>query len=233
MNKCIVVIATLMSIFLWSSAAEQEEEDSAAGLPAKYAKDYLVSSSTLSPDKNFAVIYPTKGNEEFPVGANYVVSLKPFAILGKLDAKFPYFKNENHGGLSSQWADDSSAALITLDSKWGPGDIFLVEFKDGKLARRTNLLRKMHDLLLADFKTAKAAPYNDYYDFIFESEDEPVCKFDGAKIDINALATTDPKGAADGRVWEGRLVAVWDIAQAQFVSQKITREFDGVRKHEN
>src|SRR6266508_2608569 len=39
---------------------EQEPEaDSSTGLPEKYAKDYLIARSTISPNKTFGVIYPT------------------------------------------------------------------------------------------------------------------------------------------------------------------------------
>jgi hypothetical protein len=217
-----------------TSEQPEEEADSSAGLDENYAKDYLIASGTISPDKKLAIIYPTGDSEEFPAGANFVVSLKPFAVLGKLNTKWPYFKNESHGGLSADWSKGGSVALVTLDSKWGPGDIFLLEFHDGKLTRTTNLTAKMHDLLLPDYRKAKAEPYNEYFDFIFESEDHPICKLDGSnRVRINAFATTDPKGGGDERVWEGRLKAIWDIAQAKFTSQKVTRVLGGVRKHED
>jgi hypothetical protein len=206
------------------AAVEGEPEaDSSTGLPDKYAKDYLVASSTLSPDKKFAVIYPTRDDAEFPEGKNYVVSLKPFVIVGKLDTKSPYFKNESHGGLSADWSDDSSVALVTLDGKWGPNGIFLVEFRDNKLNRTTNILAKTHDLLLPDYRKAKPERYNEYFDFIFESENEPICKLDGVKqVRIEAHATTDPKGLSR-RKWSAQVKAVWDIPKAKFIEQKITR----------
>jgi sugar lactone lactonase YvrE len=219
--------------------ADENGEDTSTGLPARYANDYLVASSTTSPDKRFAVIYP-KFSEEVADTANtskiknYLVALQPFVILRALETKWPYFQNESHGGLRANWSDDSSVALITLDGKWGPHDIFLVEFRDGKLKQMINILAKAHDLLLPDYRKAKAARYNEYFDFIFESEDNPICKLDGPEhVRINALATTDPKGGGDERVWEGRLKATWDVAQAKFTSQKVTRVFAGVRKHED
>jgi hypothetical protein len=155
-------------------APKEEAEDSADGLPDKYAKDYLVASSTLSPDKKFAIIYPTEQSEEGGDVGNYLISLRPFAVLGKLDTKWPYFKNESHGGLSAEWSDNSSVALVTLDGKLGPHDIFLIEFRDGKLRRLTNILAKAHDVLLPDYRKAKPERYNEYFDFIFEREDEPI-----------------------------------------------------------
>jgi hypothetical protein len=221
-------------VFCLSALATDEEgEDSAAGLPEAYAKDYLIAASTVSPDKKFAVIYPLKDDEEFPAGKNYIVALQPFAILGSLETKWPYFKHQSHGGLSAEWSDDNSVALVTLDGKWGPHDIFVLEFQAGKLARATNLLAKVHDLLVPDYRKAKAVPYNDEFDFVFDNEGSS-WKLEGTKsVRINALGSTDPKGAESGRVWKGRVTATWDIAQAKVTSQKVTRVFAGVRKGED
>jgi sugar lactone lactonase YvrE len=205
-------------------APKEEADDSADGLPDKYSKDYLVASSTLSPDKKFAVIYPTQQPEEGGGVGNYLISLRPFAVLGKLDTKWPYFKNESHGELTAEWSDDGSVALVTLDGKWGPHDIFLIEFRGGKLRRMTNVLAKAHDLLLPDYRKAKPERYNEYFDFIFEREDEPICELVGAKqVQIEGHATTDPKGLSR-RKWSAQVKAVWDIPQAKFTQQKITRD---------
>ncbi len=223
-------IGCVFSIFAVDEESEAQGEDSSAGLPEQYVKDYLIAGSTVSPDKKFAVIYPTLGTEEAAEDANHperikdhIVALKPFAILGELQTKYAYFQNENHGGISAEWSDDSSVALITLDGKWGPHDVFLLEFRDNKLARTTNVLAKAHDLLLPDYRKSKAEPYNDIFDFIFDSEDGPVFKLDGNnRVVIDGDAVTDPKGISEHR-WSAQLKAVWNIAQAKFTDQKITR----------
>ncbi|MEP6810316.1 MAG: hypothetical protein ABI992_08750 [Chthoniobacterales bacterium] len=210
--------------------AQDGEGDSSAGLPEALANDYLVAANTMSPNEKFAVIYP----KEDSGGEDQIVSLHPFAILGVLETKYPYFKNESHGGLSAEWSEDGSVALVTNAGKWGPRDIFLLEFGDGKLKRSTKLLAKAHSLLAEDYRRARAQPYNDDFDFVFEDEEEPAWKLEGTKtVRINALASTDPKGAADGKVWEGRLAATWDIVQGKFTAQKVTRAFAGLRKHED
>src|SRR5256886_10949829 len=206
-------------------------EDSSAGLPDQYAKNYLTAASTISPDKKFAVIYPTLEAEETAEDANhperikdYVVALQPFTVLGELQTKYPYFQNQNHGGISAEWSDDSSVALITLDGKWGPHDVFLLEFRDGKLARTTNILAKAHDLLLPDYRKSKAEPYNDNFDFIFDSEEGPVFKLDGPNhVEIDGEAVTDPKGISRRR-WAAHLKAIWNIPEAKFTSQKVANE---------
>jgi len=211
-------------------ATDENDEDTSTGLPAEYAKGYLVASSTTSPNKKLALIYPTLEAEEAADNANhpeqikdYIVALQPFAILGELQTKYPYFQNESHGGISAEWSDDSSVALVTLDGKWGPHDVFLLEFHDASLTRTTNVLAKAHDLLLPSYRKSKAEPYNDNFDFIFDDEDGAVFKLDGTnRVVIDGDAVTDPKGLSR-RSWRAHLKASWNIPQAKFTSQRIMR----------
>ena len=223
------VISCIFSILAAGEEPEGVAEDSSTGLPDQYSRDYLIARSTISPDKKFAVIYPTLEAEEAADNSNHpeqikdrIVTLQPFTILGELQTKYPYFQNENNGGISAEWSDDSSVALLTLDGKWGPHDVFLLEFRDGKLARVTNILAKAHDLLLASYRKSKAEPYNNFFDFIFDAEGGAVFKLDSNNgVVIDGDATTDPKGISDHR-WSANLKAVWNIAQAKFTEQKVT-----------
>jgi hypothetical protein len=205
-------------------AAEESEGDSAAGLPASYAKNYLVARSTMSPDKKFAVIYPTLDFSESKDAKDMLVALKPFSVLARLPAEDLYFQNRSHGGISANWAKDGSVALIILDSKWGPGDVFVAELSDGKVKRVTNIEEKLRELVSPTYKSAKKKPesYNDSYDFIFEQGDNTPCTLEGNKVvKFDLTATNDPKGMSE-RPWSVQVKAEWDIAQAKFTSQKIT-----------
>jgi hypothetical protein len=235
MKRAIVITALLLLSFSFSFGQE-EDEDSSTGLPDEYS-DYLIASKTLSPDKKIAVIYPTSDlcDDPKPGPANrcqdYLVAFEPFRILTKLETQWPFFKNESHGGLSAEWSKDGAAVLVTLDRKWGPGDIFLYEIHDGKLTRATNLLRKVHDLLVPDYKKSKAPRYNDYFDFIFDTEDNtPVCEFiDAGHVRIRGNATNDPK-SSERHNWTASVEATWDIAQAKFTSQKVKRGYANWQK---
>jgi hypothetical protein len=233
--KLFFTFAIIIGCGLSTLAADEEPEaageDSSTGLPDAYAKNYLIAANTISPDKKFAVIYPTLEAEEAANDANhperikdYIVALQPFTQLGELQTKYPYFQNQNHGGISAEWSDDNSVALVTLDGKWGPHDVFLLEFHDGKLTRTTNILAKAHDLLLPSYRKSKAEPYNDNFDFIFGGEDGPGFKLDGAnRVIIDGDATTDPKGLSDHR-WSAHLKAVWNIPEAKFASKNVANE---------
>jgi hypothetical protein len=235
-----VVCAISCSFSLLAADGESSEqgEDSSSGLPEQYAKDYLIARDTISPDKKIAVIYPTLEVEEAAEKANhpwrikdYLVALQPFAVLRPLDTKLPYFQHENQGGISAEWSDGSSVALITLDGKWGPHDVFLVEFHEGKLSRITNILRKAHDLLVPSWRESKAERYNDIFDFVFM--EDATFKLDGtSRVTINASAETSPNIASEDlrpsdRAWRGHVEATWDIAQAKFTSEKVS---GGLRK---
>jgi hypothetical protein len=207
--------------------AEGDKKDSAEGLPDKYATNYLVARSTMSRDKKFAVIYPTLDFSESKEAKDFLVALAPFSVLGALPTKDPYFQNRNHGGISAQWSEDNSVALITLESKWGPGDVFVVELAGGKVKRTTNVLQKVTQLLQPKFRAAmpKKEAYNGNYQFVFEpGDDYEPCTLGGSKtVELNLSATNDPKSISE-HPWRARVRAEWDIAKAKFTKQKITQE---------
>jgi hypothetical protein len=236
----VVMIGCCLSVLAADEEPEAIGEDSSTGLPQDYAKNYLIAVSTISPDKKLAVIYPTLESEEAADDANhperikdYVVALQPFTVLGELQTKYPYFQHQNQGGISAEWSDDSSVALITLDGKWGPREVFLVELNNGKLNRITNILHKAHDLLLPNYRKAKAERYNDNFDFVFV--EDTTFKLDGTtRVLIDGSAETSPNITDDvlrpsERAWRGHVEAVWDIAQAKFTSKKVSGELR--RKH--
>jgi hypothetical protein len=140
-----------------------------------------------------------------------------------LDTDDPYFEHQSNGGIKAEWSDDSSVAIITLDGKWGPRDVFLVEFHNGKVNRMTNILRKAHDLMLPNYRKSKAAHYKGSFDFILI--EDAVFKLDGPhRVVIDADADSDPGYHPDlsDREWRGHIEAVWDIAQAKFTSKKVS-----------
>jgi hypothetical protein len=210
--------------FLWSAAEPDPndyQKDSPAGLPPEYAKNYMVMKSSVSRDEKFALIYPTREFSESKEAKNFLVALNPFRVLATLPADEPYFDGKSNSSLGAEWSSDGSMALITLDAKWGPSDVWLVELADDKVKRMTNLLEKTRELLRPKFRAAKPKPYNDVYEFIFLEEEGGACQFEeGRLVRVYTKVTNDPKGLTK-RPWRVLVDAKWDIAQAKFVSQKI------------
>lgn len=203
-------------------AIEDYQKDSPEGLPPEYAKNYLVSKSTMSRDEKFAVIYPT---QESKAAKNLFVALKPFSVLATLPATEPYYDNKSYGAPGADWSSDGSKALITYDGEGDHAlDVFLVELSGDKVKRIANLLDKVRELLRPKFRAAKPKPkaYNAAHEFAFEVEEGGPCQFeDNEQVRIYVKATNDPKGDMK-RPWRVLVDAYWDIAQAKFKSQKVT-----------
>jgi sugar lactone lactonase YvrE len=203
----------------------ESETDSSTGLPDKYAKNYLIARSTISPNKKFAVIYPTDDYYQSADSAkDYVVTLQPFGILGALQAEEPYFQHQSHGGISGEWSDDSSVALITLDGKWGPRDVFLVEFHNGKPSRMTNILRKARDLLPANGRKA-----------LFIEDEGTTFQLDGiSRVVINGSVQTSPNDLGlSPDAWNGHVKATWDVKHAKFTSNAVSGHERGADAYRN
>ena len=210
---------------VWSAEPDPDDyqKDSGAGLPGDYAKNYKVLKSSVSRDEKFALIYPTREFSESKEAKNFLVALKPFQVLTALPTDMPHFDGRSHSALGAEWSEDGTMVLITLDGKWGPMDVWLVELGGDKMKRMTNLLEKARELLRPKFRAAKPQPerYNDFFEFIFLEEEGGACMFEpNGLVRIYTKATNDPKGGAR-RPWRFLLDAKWDIAKAKFVSQKM------------
>lgn len=226
-----IILCLTIGLFLnlggAARAIEDYQKDSPEGLPPEYAKNYLVSKSTMSRDEKFAVIYPTQESKE---AKNLFVALKPFSVLATLPAAEPYYDNKSYGAPGADWSGDGSKALITYDGERDDArDVFLVELSGDKVKRITNLLDKVRELLRPKFRAAKPKPkaYNDAHEFAFEVEEGGPCNFRGNdRVDIYVKATNDAKGDMK-RPWRFLVKAEWDIAQAKFASQKVTPAKEG------
>jgi hypothetical protein len=193
-----------------------------SGYPDAFQFHYLLPKDTVSPDGKYGLIFPDRqlGGDTDSV-KDYVVALKPAQILGLIDGGD--FEGKSNGGYEVEWSKDSSVALVTFESKWGPGGFFVLEFQDGKISRLTDLDRKIRSVFEPEFRKSKAEPYNDTLDFIYETQESeaPFCKLSGTtQVRIDALVTSDPKQSDS---WQARLRAIWDIRNAKFTEQRLTR----------
>lgn len=230
--------------FVLAGAVEDPGNNSPALLPKEISGNYLIARNTISPNRKFAVMYPKfdlcVGQSDDDLKArckDYLVALQPFRILCELATKWPHFEHKNHGGMSAMWSKDSSIALVTLENKWGPSDVFIYELRNGGLSRSTNLLGQIYQLLQPDFRKSRADRYSAYQDFVFETvatsdgNELPPFQLKGSsQIQIRVMATTDPKNMPFERVWKGHFEGVWDVSQGKFTSQKIKRLFAGERR---
>jgi hypothetical protein len=205
------------------------------GYPDAYALGYQVHPDSVAPNGKYGVLYCANRrmvSYRQSVLADYLVSLKPFRIMAALEGDV-YFAGKNRSDLSVAWTDDSTSGLVTVEGRWGPGSVDLIEIADGKLVRQTNLLEKAVALLKPDWQNCKSEPYNENFLFVIRSDVETGWTFDaGDRVHIDCTGETNPKHLPDEKSWAARLEAVWDIREARFIQTKVTRLQCGNYKEE-
>ena len=191
------------------------------GYPDPFSIGYILRKSTLSPDKEYGVILPKLLLQEEP---DFIVNVKTSAILGSVEVGemvTPYYEHQNYGGLTVSWSPDSSAALVEIDEKWGPGALVVVEIIDGKIQRQTDLsaqVEKLFSPATAKRSRSREAGVGEYS--LTASKWRLTGK--SKQLELKFEGQTNPKEFPDQSVWQGTLLAVWDLGQQRFVEHEVT-----------
>ena len=224
------LIAGAPGLLLGQEAADPGELPAAA--PTALREHYLLAEKSISPDGRYGLVFP-RGLAEHEAGMkDQIIEMATFTPVGAVKTDNPYFGGRNHGGISAEWSTDSTHVLVTLESKWGPGEIHLLELRDGRIARSSDLLAPARKLLLPDFRRARATPFNTVYAFIWQdpAQDGPpegIAKFTGPRtVRVRVLGNTDPKGL-EVENWRALFTGEWDIAQARYVKHAISQRAVG------
>jgi hypothetical protein len=197
--------------------------------------DYQILPRSISPDQKYAFIYPKRSRlHEVPDIRLFLVTLRPFHIVSELPIQGRSLTANAHGYYTVNWAADTSASVFIVGAKWGPDQVWLTQLRDGNAAKLTDLTRVVRRQVLSNYKESRAPRYNDYYDFIFEGDDDWSVMDDGlttlqrgwdldskGHVIVDTVCTTDPKELEPDR-WAVRFKGTWDIASSQFIEKSIT-----------
>jgi hypothetical protein len=235
LNLSPLVSALLFSAVVQSASCFDQTDDTIdfhgpdvrPGYPDLFHLHYILPKDTISPDGKYGVIFPDRmlGEMQNDSLHDFVVSLDPSQILAELKSDSPEFEGKSNGGYEIKWAQDSSVALITFEARWGPGEFFVIELRDGRVSRTTDLDSEVHQLLQSEYQKSAKKGSNDSADgerigFIFgtQTSDPPNCELEKPmSVRIEAFVTVDPKGQA------ARFDAIWDIRKAAFSQHHVTR----------
>jgi hypothetical protein len=137
------------------AAATGEDEDTPIefrgppahpGYPDAFRLGYVLLRRMMSPNQEMAVVFPNQLLENSP---DFIMDLKNSRVISLISTEEPYFQGKNHASLSVSWLPDSSMALIEVGGRWSPNDLILIELKDGKVARQTDVLGPLQKLFAA------------------------------------------------------------------------------------
>lgn len=237
--KSLLAFSVALALVASSFAAEQTydsgfEQKLPTPFPAAY-KDYQILPGSMSPDQRYAFLYPKRSLlYTLPKCGPFVAALEPFTVLSGIPIGHSNLAANAHGYYAANWAKNSSTVVFVAGTKWGPEIVWLLSLREGKVAKRIDLTAAVRQQVLPDFKKSDAAPYNESYDFIFDSQDgqtvidgETLAERgwdldDRGHVMIDCTCTTDPK-ELDPRGWTVRFKGTWDIATGQFVEKAFTR----------
>ena len=192
--------------------------------PAQF-KDYQILPDTISPDQKLAFIYPKRSRlYELEKYNLFLGALTPFRTLSRIPLGNSNLSENAKGYYAASWSKDSGTAVFLVGSRWGPEKVWVLQLRDGKVAK-TDLADAVRHQVLPDYKKSHAARYNDYYDFVLDEENEDTSAWkldDQGHVLIDTICTTDPKGF-DPHGWTVRFKGTWDIAAEKFVEKSFSR----------
>ncbi|HEV2715855.1 MAG TPA: hypothetical protein VGU64_11375 [Terriglobales bacterium] len=188
----------------------------------------------MSPDGKYGVIYADSDEVGDEVARDFLVALKPFRILAANEGRaYRTYHGYSRDGMTVEWAKDSSAALVTVEGKWGPVGFTLFELHDGRVTRQTDLFPQIERLLQPGLQQAKIKSVASYVEAssggvgITLEENDSHIDADGRRIHFDLSGTSNPKPMEPPiDTWHGHLEAVWSIPEARWLTHKLTNHTD-------
>src|SRR5579864_7801907 len=177
----------------------------------KWPSDYVVHEDSISADKRYGIVLPSKeaGEDLVDEVVNYLADLKAHRLLGKIDGA-DYFEGQNHNGLSVTWADDSKLAILDYEGRFGSGSIIVIEPKASRFAQ-TEIgahIQKAIDEVIK--KQAQDRESSGYVNPLFRIEP-------GRKIRVYAPALTNPKQLEDSKSYFALFQGLYDCSAKKWI----------------
>ena len=153
---------------------------------------YIIHEDSVSPDGQYGIAVPESDDvekqqpnpkvEEY-YALNYLADVKNHKVLGKIRGS-DYFEHQNHAGLKTVWAEDSSWCVAQYDSRFGFDMISILEPKASSFVQ-TDIGERIKKTLGGAIKLK--GHEEEWGDAM------PYYQIDGGKLLVRALSTTDPK----------------------------------------
>jgi uncharacterized protein YecT (DUF1311 family) len=191
---------------------------------AAWPQGYVVLEGSESDDGRYGIAVPESddvekeksdaGGEEYSY-VNYLADLRNHKLLGKIQGS-DYFEHQNHAGLKTLWADDSSWCLIQYDERFGFYSMAILEPKDTKLIQ-TDIGERIKKALATVIKSKGEGDDESGGDAI------PYYQLDDGKAIVRVVSTTDPKEMDTKHARYGFFQGTYDVHSKRWLSTGVRR----------
>jgi hypothetical protein len=212
------VLCVMTACWCVTSARGQETGTSPRVTPTPNAsaipEGYEVGAESLSPNGQFAILYPVRGESL----ANVLVRLKPYVEIAKICDDASYWQGMR-GEPMARWNGNSVVAIWSAQ-KWGMADLSIYEIENDKIKRVQPVWKEVRKYFDRDFKGRFLKKYpkeSDQYFFVSDNDEKGLrdLEFKGHRLLLNLSADNKPN-LAGGPHWSATLHAIWDLDKAKF-----------------
>jgi len=191
----------------------------AATNSAAWPQGYVVHEGSESDDGRYGIAVPESddvekekpdaGGEEYYY-VNYLADLKNHKLLGKIRGS-DYFEHQNHAGLKTLWAEDSSWCLIQYDERFGFYSMAILEPKDTKVIQ-TDIGERIKKALATVIKSKGQGDDESGGDAV------PYYQLDDGKALVRVVSTTDPKEMDTKHARYGFFQGTYDVKSKRWLN---------------
>jgi len=187
----------------------------AGAAAAEWPKGYVAYQNTESPDGQYGIIVPTVDESGEPTEGeqvNYLANLKTHQVLDKI-AGSDFYEHQNHAGLSTIWADDSSWCVVEYDGRFAFFSISILELKGSRVIQ-TDIGQEIDGQLtnVINKQTHQTEKHG------MGGSDTTFRLGDDRKLRVRATATTDPKQRTENGGYYALFQGTFDVRTKKWLA---------------
>ena len=193
----------------------------AAATTDPLAAKHDVLKWTISPNGRYGIAIIDPEIEEVPHARCFLVTLKPERVIATLAKSDLPAEDKVH--LKTSWSRDSRVVLVDCGHARNAIDVQLIEIRDDRVIRQTDLLAPIQAQFEASFRKSGAPPIHPSIAFHGRGHpDEWSMDAKATRVKVRVYAES---GAKEGEEpWFRLFRGVWSIPQRKWLSQELTRQ---------
>ena len=189
--------------------------------PDYLATKHEVLKWTISPNGRYAVAIIDPEIEEVPHARSFLITLKPRRVIATLPKSELPAEDKVH--LKTTWSKNSQVVLVDCGHNRNATDVQLLELRDDRVIRQTDLLAPIQAQFEESFRKSGAPPIHESVPFHGRGHpDEWSMDPKATRVKVCAYAES---GAKEGEApWSRLFKGVWSVSQRKWLSQELSQQ---------